>query len=234
LLPWTVGKPPTAVSPVGCPHLPPTILNAPQAQHQPNNIDTRSILIKMSKRKLLAFYILVIAFLLSPYLSFTQSNPIQSNNGKVVFTSEATLELIKATSGKLKGAMDKSKNTFAFSVDISTFKGFNSDLQREHFFENYVETDKFPTASFSGKIIEPVDFSVNGTYEVRAKGFFTVHGISKERIIKGTVIVKNGMISIGSVFMVRLEDHDIRVPKIVYEKIAEEIKVEINIQFKQT
>lgn len=170
--------------------------------------------------------------LLLPCLVFSQTNTIVSTSGKVNFSSEAPLELIRATSDKLKGAIDKVKYTFAFAVEINSFKGFNGDLQREHFHENYMETDDFPNANFSGKFIEQVDFSVNGTYEVRAKGFLAVHGVPKERIIKGTLTVKNGVITIKSGFSVRLEDHDIKVPRIVYEKIAEEIKIDINVQFK--
>jgi polyisoprenoid-binding protein YceI len=167
-----------------------------------------------------------------PYRLFSQTNPIVTENGKVTFLSEAPLEIIRASSDKLKGAIDKSKNNFAFSVEIHSFKGFNGDLQREHFHENYMETEKIPTASFSGKFIEPVDFTVNGTYVVRAKGILALHGVQKERIIKGIVTVNNGTIEVNAVFTVRLEDHDIKVPKIVYEKIAEEIRVEISIKFK--
>lgn len=187
----------------------------------------------MGKKKDLLFYSMVFAFMLLPCLAFAQSNIIAGNNGKAQFTSEAPLELIKATSDKLKGAIDQSKNTFAFAVDMNSFNGFNSALQKEHFHENYMETAKFPKASFTGKFIEQVDFSVNGSYEVRAKGMFTVHGVQKERIIKGTMAINKGAITISAAFTVRLEDHDIKVPKIVYEKIAEEIKVDINIQFKQ-
>lgn len=162
-----------------------------------------------------------------------QNSTIISNSGKVKFTSQAAMETIEASSNKIKGAIDQSKNTFAFAVDIKSFKGFNSDLQREHFDENYIETDKFPTASFAGKFIEQVDFLTNGTYTVRAKGMFSIHGIQKERIIKGTITINDGNVTIDAVFNIRLEDHDIKVPKIVYEKIAEEIKVEFNIQFKK-
>lgn len=176
---------------------------------------------------------LVIPALLLPVILFAQSNTIVSNSGKVKFISEAPLESIEATSDKLKGAIDKSKNTFAFAVEIKSFKGFNSDLQREHFDENYVETDIYPTATFAGKFIEQVDYSAIGIYTVRAKGMFSIHGIQKERIIKGTISINNSTIVINAVFNIRLEDHDIKVPKIVYEKIAEEIKVEFTIQFKK-
>jgi hypothetical protein len=53
---------------------------------------------------------------------------------------------------------------------MRSFQGFNSPLQKEHFNENYVESDKFPEASFKGKIIEDQDLTVDGTYELRAKG----------------------------------------------------------------
>ncbi len=164
---------------------------------------------------------------------YSQGNTLLEESGKVIFLSEAPLELIKAKSDKLKGAIDKTQHTFAFAVDIHSFKGFNSHLQGEHFHENYMQTEKLPIASFSGKFIEQVDFSANGTYAVRAKGMFSLHGIQKERIIKGIIIVNNGTIDVDAVFVVKLEDHDIKVPKIVYEKIAEEIRVEISIRFKK-
>jgi len=85
-----------------------------------------------------------------------QATLLITDNGKVEFSSDAPLEIIKAKSDKLKGAIDKTANTFAFAVDMSSFKGFNGDLQREHFHENYIETEKFPKASFSGKFIEQV------------------------------------------------------------------------------
>ena len=164
---------------------------------------------------------------------FAQSNTLLDENGKVSFLSEAPLEIIRAKSDKLKGAIDKTQNTFAFAVDIHSFKGFNSDLQREHFHENYMQTEKLPIASFSGKFIEPIDFNTNGTYVIRAKGMFSIHGVQKERIIKGVVVVNNNSVDVDAVFTVKLEDHDIKVPKIVYEKIAEEIRVEISIRFKK-
>jgi hypothetical protein len=159
--------------------------------------------------------------------------PLVEENGKVSFLSEAPLELIRAKSDRLRGAIDRSQNTFAFAVDIHSFKGFNSDLQREHFHENYMQTEKMPIASFSGKFIDPVDFASNGNYVVRAKGIFSIHGVQKERIIKGVITVNNNSIDVDAVFTVKLEDHDIKVPKIVYEKIAEEIRVELSIRFKK-
>ncbi|RMG76309.1 MAG: YceI family protein [Bacteroidetes bacterium] len=151
--------------------------------------------------------------------------------GTVYFKSDAPLELIEATSKELKGAIDAQKRTFAFTVEMATFEGFNSPLQREHFNENYLESHLYPQASFLGKIIENVDLTKDGTYTVRAKGQLSIHGITQERIIKSTVVVKKGKLRVESDFTVFLKEHDIAIPKIVYQKIAEEIKVRIRADF---
>jgi polyisoprenoid-binding protein YceI len=146
------------------------------------------------------------------------------------FTSKAELELIKASSDKLQGLLDPSTNQFAFSVDIISFKGFNSELQREHFNEKYMESERFPKAKFSGKIIEQIDFTSDNTYEVRAKGDLDIHGVKQTRIIKGKLIVSTGTFTLDAHFTVPLSDHNIAVPTLVRQKIATEILVDINAQ----
>ena len=154
----------------------------------------------------------------------------RTETGQVTFVSDAPLELISAESRELKGAVDPEKLTFAFQLDVRSLKGFNSPLQQEHFYENYIESEKFPVASFSGKIIEKVDFNVPGNLPVRAKGILKIHGVEQERIINCTLnIIENGF-EVSSEFIVPLEDHEINIPKLVYQKIAEEIKVTINAE----
>lgn len=152
--------------------------------------------------------------------------------GTVGFRSDAPLELITASSKELKGKIDVVKRQFAFSIKMNSFMGFNSPLQREHFNENYVESDVFPDASFTGKIIEEVDLTIDGTYDIRTKGKFTIHGVTQERIIKSQVIVKNGVIVLKAAFTVLLADHNIPVPKVVHEKLASEIKVDVTAELK--
>lgn len=154
------------------------------------------------------------------------------NDGQVAFTSDAPLELIEAQSIALRGLIDTEKRTFAFSILISSFEGFNNPLQQEHFKENYMESSQFSTATFLGKIIEPVDLSQDGDYIVRAKGKLTIHGVEQERIIKSSVKVLDGVIDIRSSFTVLLHEHDIDIPRIVFQKIAEEIKVELSGRMK--
>jgi hypothetical protein len=152
---------------------------------------------------------------------------IMVNKGKINFFSNAPLEVIKASSDQMKVVIDPATNQFAFSVPIVSFKGFNSGLQREHFNEKYMESDKYPNASFSGKIIEKIDFFTDGIYEVRAKGDLEIHGQKQTRIIKSKITVKNSIISIETDFIIPLSDYNISVPNIISEKIASEIDVSV-------
>lgn len=161
-----------------------------------------------------------------------QTSVFETANGVVSFKSEAPLEIIRASSNQLIGLLDISKKNFSFSINMNSFQGFNSPLQRTHFNENYVESEKYPQASFKGKIIEDADLSKNGVYDLRAKGIFTIHGVSQERIIKATATVNNNTIKIESKFFVSLSDHNIPIPKVVNQKLANNIKVEINAMLK--
>ena len=153
--------------------------------------------------------------------------------GSIVFHSNAPLELIRASSEKLVGLLDTQRKNYAFKVSMASFSGFNSPLQGEHFNENYVEAGRFPDASFSGKIIEDDDLTADGTYTVRAKGTLTVHGIPQERIIKSTVTTKGGKVHIESNFSVMLADHDIKIPRIVSEKLSAEVFVEVRADLEE-
>ena len=163
-------------------------------------------------------------------LAYSPAQPglYKTNEARVYFKSDAPLELIEAQSSKMRGVINPAEQTFAFSVSNNSFEGFNSALQREHFNENYMESSRYPNSTFSGKIIEAVDFTKDGDYTIRAKGKLVIHGVEQERIIKSTIQVKDGVVRLNSNFTVVLAEHNITIPRIVFQKIAEEIKVEIN------
>ena len=151
-------------------------------------------------------------------------------DGQLTFVSDAPLELISAKSDNLGGVLVPSSGRFAFQVDIISFEGFNNPLQRIHFQENYMEIHKYPKAIFEGRILDDIPWDNKGKYEVRAKGILNLHGIENERIIKGSIIIGDDLITINSEFTIALEDHQILVPRIVHQKIAEEILVSLGIE----
>ncbi len=178
-------------------------------------------------------FISLIVYVLFMGQMLLNAQTFELKEGEVYFRSDAPLELIEARSDEMRGLIRIDKRRFAFSIPISTFEGFNSPLQRVHFNENYMESNEYPEATFSGRIIESIDMTKDGTYDVRAKGVLDIHGVEQERIIMGTLIIEEEgtVCEIKADFKVLLDEHDIRIPKIVNQKIAEEIYVEVNAIF---
>lgn len=175
----------------------------------------------------------VIRMLMVPVLVLLINTTVAQNiyvvsKGSISFNSNAPNEIIKAASDNLQGILDIENKVFAFKIDMSSFQGFNSPLQKEHFNENYMESHIYPEALFSGKIIENVNLRENGNYQVRAKGKLDIHGISKERILYIDIIVKGDAIKAASDFKVLLSDHDIKIPRVVYDKLATEVNVNMS------
>ena len=172
-------------------------------------------------------YILVWIFSWGVSVFGQDPNVYGTRNGRVYFLSDAPLEMISASSEHLVGVLNILDRRFSFSIPVNTFEGFNSSLQKTHFNEDYLETDTFPQATFKGKIIEEVDLGTEGQYRVRAKGKLDIHGLSIDRIIRCDLRVHSGTIEVKADFTVFLDDHDIKIPSIVNQKIAEEIQVSI-------
>src|ERR1041385_1168110 len=146
----------------------------------------------------------ILFFLITVQIKGSAQKKFSSDKGELSFTSNAKLELINATSKRVLGIIDPSNGQFAFIVKVHSFDGFNSSLQQQHFNDKYMESDKFYDATFSGKIIDPVDYTKDGTYEVRAKGSLMVHGKKQERIIPGKIQIEKGTLTVTSNFEVPL------------------------------
>ena len=177
----------------------------------------------MKRKHFILFFTLLLAsaYVSAPPLVFS------ARTGTITFTSDAPLELIRANSDQLKGSVNSETRQFSFAIEIKTFKGFKVSTQKKHFNENYLESDKYPQSTFDGKIIENIDLHRDGLYNVRAKGNLFIHGVIQERIIKCILTIKNGLVSVKSNFIVLLADHDIAIPKILDQKLASDIKVEV-------
>lgn len=150
-----------------------------------------------------------------------------SKNARITFFSSALIEDIKAETVKAVSVFSAATNELDFSVAISSFQ-FDKAFMQQHFNSDYMESDKYPRAIFKGKLLEHVDVTKDGTYPVNARGELTVHGITQTRTIPGTFMVKNGVITMTSEFMVKCADHQIDIPQILFYHIAEVIKVNVS------
>jgi predicted molibdopterin-dependent oxidoreductase YjgC len=142
----------------------------------------------------------------------------------ISFFSATKLENIDAVNTVTKPVFNTKNGTFAIKASQTAFT-FKSAFMQEHYNENYVESEKFPYATFTGKVNETIDYTVNGKHDVTIKGNLDMHGVTVPREITGTIEIKDGTLIMNSKFEVKVADHKIKVPSLYVEKIAEIIQV---------
>lgn len=153
-----------------------------------------------------------------------------TKNGIITFTSKAPVQTIEAVNNKVLSVWETATGNIEFSLLIKGFQ-FPKALMQEHFNENYLESDKFPKATFKGVIenSKSIVFSGDNVQNVKVNGVLTMHGISKQITIPATIKIKNGEVSALTNFFISLDDYAIKVPSVVSESINKKINIQINI-----
>ena len=157
-----------------------------------------------------------------------------TKSGTIVFDAEGKLddiEEIKAKNNSASCVMDANTGQMEWAVSINKFT-FRNSLMQKHFNENYLESEKYPKATFKGKVNEigKVNFSKDGTYPVSVTGTLNLHGVSKEVNFKGTIFIEKGVPRVNSDFEVLLKDYKIDIPTVVFLKVADSAKVTVSAQ----
>lgn len=167
--------------------------------------------------------------LLMMFSSSVFAQKYMSKDGYVHFFSEAPMENIEAENRQVAGVVDATTGEFAFKVLIEAFQ-FEKSLMQEHFNENYMESDQYPFSTFTGSIkgFEKLDLSAR--QEVEVSGQMSMHGVAKKIKVLATVWMEEEQLSLESSFIIKLEDYNIDIPKIVMYNIAEEIDVKLKMQ----
>lgn len=144
-------------------------------------------------------------------------------------TTKTSPEAIAGKHKSVIALLDTKAGSVQFSLLLKGFL-FEKALMEEHFNENYVESDKYPKSEFKGDILDngKVNYAQDGVYNVKVKGNFSLHGITKEIEVAGKVIIKNGMPRLVSSFPVALKDHNIKIPQLVGDKVADVAKVDVD------
>ncbi|MDB5258171.1 MAG: YceI family protein [Chitinophagaceae bacterium] len=163
--------------------------------------------------------------------AFAQDVVFVADKMKISFFSEARIENIEATSttGSTAGINVINKDV-AFKISILSFR-FKNSLMEEHFNENYMDTDKYPYGILKGKILEDMDLTKEGKYNVTVEGMLNVHGVSKPRKFTGIIESKGGRLFLDSEFMLPVSDHNIDIPNDKLSNISQTIKVTIHAEF---
>ena len=161
----------------------------------------------------------------------TLAQRYKSSSSTVHFFSKAPVEDIEAKNLDGKSAIDLASGDIVFSIPIKSFT-FEKSLMQEHFNENYLESDKFPSATFKGKITN-YDLSQNEMQNVTAKGLITIHGVENEISAEGQFKIIDNSLEITAKFPIKLEDFKIKIPKVVFYNIAEIVDVTISFNYEK-
>ena len=112
-----------------------------------------------------------------------------------------------------------------FEVDLASLDT-GIGLRNRHMRDDYLEVEKYPYASFKGKIVHS-EASGNGDARLTATGTFTVHGVSMDREITCDVTPTGPGYRAKCAFPVLLSDHHIEIPKVMFLKLSNEIQVDV-------
>ena len=148
----------------------------------------------------------------------------------VSFYSHATIEDITAENTKSVSIFNSSTGDIAFSIPIKEFE-FAKSLMKEHFNEKYMDSEKYPKATFQGKVIG-FDSKATGVQNAKATGKLTIHGETKEVELPGTIEVQGSNLVMKSKFIVKLEDYKIAIPQLMWQNIAEQVEVTVEFTYK--
>ncbi len=148
----------------------------------------------------------------------------------ITFFSDGVVEDISARNEKVTSIFDAINGEIAYLMSVKDFQ-FSNKLMQVHFNEKYMESEKFPKASFQGKI-SGFNYAAGGKQQVKATGKLTIHGVTKPVEIPGTIEVTGSTLSMQSKFVIKLEDYNIKVPQIVWQNIAQQVEVSLNFLYR--
>jgi polyisoprenoid-binding protein YceI len=164
------------------------------------------------------------------FISFANAQRYITKNGMIKFYSDSPMEKIEAVNNQVNSALDISTGKLVFKVLMKGFE-FKKALMEEHFNENYVESNKYPDATFNGNVInlKEIDLSKPAKDNAVIEGDLKIHGVTKHIKEKGTLEKKDNNIIGKSVFNIKIKDYDIKIPNAVVNNLSETIQITVDV-----
>lgn len=167
--------------------------------------------------------------LLVSLTGFTQSY-YMTREGRISFYSSAPLEDIEAVNDRVQARLDSSTGEILVRLRIEDFT-FRLALMQKHFNERYMESHIYPEARFSGVILNFDEVSGQENQgDVIVKGSLTIHGVTREVEVSGTRKRSGPHLIYHARFPVRVEDYDIKIPRMLIRNIAEVVEVTVDMR----
>ena len=177
-------------------------------------------------------FILLTLFLLLPLSSESQIKK-STQTGYISFeASVPAFEEVRANTKSVKSSINTKTGELICEVPIKEFQ-FRLPLMREHFNINYLESNRYPKATFKGKIkdfnwfaigVVPKEFIVIGKLEI--------HGVTKNIAVLLKINKVKTAIEIHSTFKIKTYDYKIAIPRIIKSKISEIVTINLELLLK--
>jgi hypothetical protein len=175
-----------------------------------------------------SFFLLSFCLLFSALAGAQAQSKYMTKTGRVSFFSATPIEDIEAKSQQTAAILDFGTSQLAFSVPIKSFV-FKRTLMQEHFNENYMESDKFPKATFTGHFVgfDAAALATAGSHSVPVEGDLTLHGVTHHITVPASVELKGGQLLAFATFPVASADYNIEIPLLVRNNIAKVVTVSV-------
>lgn len=173
--------------------------------------------------------LLMTAFAVFAFAMPAFSQRFFTRDAKVHFFSNTPMEKIEAVNKSGTAVLDTKTGRMEWKVLIKGFL-FEKATMQEHFNENYLESSKFPSATFKGELtnLAEINFAKDGTYPAKAKGKMNIHGVERDVTVNGKITVAGNSLRLLSDFNVACADYNIAIPAVVRDNIAKEIKIDVD------
>lgn len=173
-------------------------------------------------KKTLLLFLLLTAFIIDAQEKMT------STMGIIIFEASVPFfEPVKAQNKEVNLVLNTKRGSISFVVYIDRFS-FERSLMQEHFNANYMESKKYPKATFKG-LIEKFDLKNIGADEKEyyITGKISIHGKSKNILVRAKIKKVTTGIELTSNFTLNSDDYNIEIPYIVRSKISKNINVSV-------
>ena len=155
----------------------------------------------------------------------------------VLFRSSAAIEVVEGRTDRIDGyiVLDSERveagepscpTGFYLEVDLASLDT-GLGLRNRHMRNNYLEVQEFPYVTFDGTI-EDVETLQAERFRVWGVGAMEIHGVSREMRIPCDLSVEEDGYRAHCSFEVLLTDFDITIPKLMFLKLANEIRLELD------
>ena len=174
------------------------------------------------------FLLLLVGWLVAaPARTYAQGK-YMTKTGRISFFSANPIEDIEAKNQQVAAVLDLVTGQLAFALPVKGFV-FKRTLMQEHFNESYLESDKYPKATFAGRFVgfDAATLATAGSHPTQVEGDLTLHGVTRRIQVPGTLELRGGQLLATAVFPVATADYKIEIPLLVRDNIAKVVSVRV-------